>query len=647
MGVDKSEKSCPLPDTTDFVISGNNNIKTTSPSLQRFASGKISLVYASSLKTNPVNQIFQSVLKSTGEVVVNTQAVNSLKSTHEVNYNHYLIPDQDSVGVTWQSETNGPSSDRIFFKIYNDMGKNITPEVTVNPSNYPSNRAEYNPTTVISTDGKKMAISWVEKNTTENYDTIKLQYFKTQNGERIMGSAVTVSQKENCYFYYLKSIQLLDQGIAIVWISKCNTKDNADVDELNLIIYDWDGKNVSGLIPIGAKQQILHSQPDLAANVHEKNFFVIWETENNNIISISGAAFNFKGSLIKSIEHVNENLNNQIENIFPIIKSIGKNENAFYVIVWNYITKSNMDHNLHGKIYNSKIQEIGSEFKVNQNIKGEQDQPTLVATGALVEKKNVLYPEFLISWSSIEHDSNLKGIFSRVFLSDSTPLSDEFKINTQIEESQYSPVMVSTPNSKTGSNDFFIAWYNVDLASNQEIFGKQLKFTKIKMNVIIEKQQIQEGDYWDFSLHDNTFNCEKQDIQVEATLKDDNKLPEWLKWDQDLWRFAGTVPYNVATYTIVLNAKDPCENILQYTFDLQVTKASKKSSFHWSLFLGILIPGLVIFAVTIASVMYLRTKKIKTGYKEIIQNQAISSNFSDTQSYSSSNQFFQIEDDKL
>ncbi|KAJ3450399.1 hypothetical protein M0812_06575 [Anaeramoeba flamelloides] len=657
-----SEKTCPLPESTDFVISGNNNIESTTPSVKEFSSGKISLVYASSLKTNKEKQIFQSVLKDTGEIVVNSQVVNSLKSTHEVNYNHYLIANQDMMGITWQSETKGSQSDRIFFKIFDSLGKNVTPEVAVNPDNYPSNRTEYYPTTAISTDSKTIAISWVEKNLTKNFDSIKLQYFKSANGQRIKPEAITVSQNETCYFYYSQSIGLLDQGIAIIWISKCSTQDHADVNELKLRIYDWDGKPVRSIISLGRNEIGLNSKPCIATDVYGKHFFVIWESKKNNITSISGSVFDYKGKLIQSIAHVNDNLDSQIDNKYPMIRSIGKNENAYYVIVWNSITNTVMDHNLHCKIYNSKIKEMGGEFKVNQNIKGEQDQPTLVATGTFVEKQNILYPEFIVSWSSIEQDPNLKGIFSRVFLSDSTPISDEFKINTQIEESQYSPEIISTSNSNSNigsntdsnfnsnSNNFFIAWNNVDQDSNHQIFGKQLKLTKIKMNILIENQKITEGNYWDFTLHDNTFNCDKQDIQLDVKLQSTNQLPEWLKWNQNKWRFSGTVPANVTTYTIVLNAKDPCGNVLQYKFNLQVLKSSKKKNFHWSLIVGIIIPAFVILGLTIASIIYLKTKdnnNNNAGYKEIIQNQIISSNISDTAGYSSSDPFFINEDAKL
>ncbi|KAJ3427046.1 hypothetical protein M0812_26623 [Anaeramoeba flamelloides] len=614
-------ETCPIGIGDDLLVSSTDSVLPEKPSLLELTSNKISLLYLSETEENRFRKLYQVMLDSNGTVVSKTTKINDLLSHEDKNFNHFHLESTQRYGVTWQSESKGQLSSRIYVKLFEESGESYTSEIAVNQQKQTKEDfSEVCPTTVVSSDSKKIAVAWVEKNLTTNYGQIKFQILDSKDGSIQFQNPKTLSTQDQCIYSFTNSIPLSTKVIAIAWVKRCvkdnnnkkkNNKYNPDLTttttttttttELKTFIIGWDGKKIFEK-SFATNEIDPYFQPQLTANYEKELILVVWNTlimKSDPYIQISRdvyySSLKFDGTIVKDATLINKADSNL---------HYSPNNNA-------------NDHDLYGIIYGTDLSPIGDVFKINQNNNVQQTQPSILDSGYSVEVNKEKYPEFLVTWISGSKDASSNGIFSRMFIGNSNPISDELKINTKTELKQFSPVLTL---NKKKANSVLIAWKSrSETKKENTIFAKQIQYRRIQVKKSIKDQTINTLKFWDFSLEPDLFNTNKQNLDVTATLSDNKALPSWLSFDQADWRIYGKSPEKAASYTILITAEDPCRNNAQIQFNLKIEDVST-FRFNWTLFSIISIPVIVVLVFLIY--IYRRKKKLskKSAYKKLDQN---------------------------
>ncbi|KAJ6248290.1 hypothetical protein M0813_17955 [Anaeramoeba flamelloides] len=660
-------ETCPIGIGDDLLVSTTDSILPDQPSLLELTSNKISLLYLSETEENRFRKLYQVMLDSNGTVVSKTTKINDLLSHEDKNFNHFHLESTQRYGVTWQSESKGQLSSRIYVKLFEESGDSYTSEIAVNQQKQTKEDfSEVYPTTVVSSDSKKIAVAWVEKNLTTNYGQIKFQILDSKDGSIQFQNPKTLSTQDQCIYSFTNSIPLSTKGIAIAWVQRCvqdtsnkkkNNKYNPDLTttttttttELKTFIIGWDGEKIAEK-PFATNEIDPYFQPQLSANYEKELILVAWNTlvmKSDPYIQISRdvyySSLKFDGTIVKDATLINKADGNL--HYSPAIRSIENNYKSIFVVVWNCFNNNVNDHDLYGIIYGTDLSPIGEAFKINQNSNGQQTQASILDSGYSVEVNKEKYPEFLVTWVSGSKDTSSNGIFSRMFIGNSNPISDELKINTKTELKQFSPVLTL---NKKKANSVLIAWKSgSETKKENTIFAKQIQYKRIKTKASIKDQTINTLKFWDFSLEPDLFNTNKQNLEVTATLSDNKKLPSWLSFDQADWRLYGKSPEKATSYTIQITAEDPCNNKAQTQFNLKIEDVST-FRFNWTLFSIISIPVIVVLLFLIY--IYRRKKNLskKSAYKKLDKNYTNENDFEfSTENNSLEDDFNENEDNIL
>jgi len=107
-----------------------------------------------------------------------------------------------------------------------------------------------------------------------------------------------------------------------------------------------------------------------------------------------------------------------------------------YVVVWRSYLQDGSDNGIYAQRFDASGQPLGSEFRVNTTVAGEQIEPaiTALADGG-----------FVMTWMSISQDGSGWGIYAQRYDAGGAPVGGETRINTTTADNQESPSVTGLP----------------------------------------------------------------------------------------------------------------------------------------------------------------------------------------------------------
>jgi large repetitive protein len=172
------------------------------------------------------------------------------------------------------------------------------------------------------------------------------------------------------------------------------------------------------------------------------DFVITWTGRDSSGYGIYAQRYNAAGVAQGSETQVNTyTLSSQDNSSVAIVKTgVAAGD---YIVTWTSLGQSNLK-DVFFQRYNASGLAQGSETAVNQYTTSNQ-QDVSVSVG---ENGN-----FVVTWSSLDQDGDLQGVYARQFDASGVPLGNEFRVNTTTSGNQQNPTV-----SLDKNGDFIITW---------------------------------------------------------------------------------------------------------------------------------------------------------------------------------------------
>jgi hypothetical protein len=153
------------------------------------------------------------------------------------------------------------------------------------------------------------------------------------------------------------------------------------------------------------------------------SFITVWCSDNNGSRDIYAKIFNGTESAIGDEFRCNTNVTG--DQSYPAVAGL---LNGSFITVWHGAQTGNYD--IYAQIFNEAGNPIGEEFRCNTNVVGNQDNPSV----ASIDDGG-----FVIVWQGNQYGNS--DIFARIFNSRSEPIGDEFRCNNNETNIQRLPAV--------------------------------------------------------------------------------------------------------------------------------------------------------------------------------------------------------------
>src|SRR5258705_5329431 len=125
----------------------------------------------------------------------------------------------------------------------------------------------------------------------------------------------------------------------------------------------------------------------------------------------------------------------------PAVSTAG---DGSFVAAWSDAIQDGSGYGVFAQRYASDGSPLGAEFRVNAQVANDQKLPSIaVSSGG----------NFMVAWYSDLQDGDSAGVFARLFASDGSPQSGEFRVNTFTTSTQLYPSV-----AVDAVGDFVVAW---------------------------------------------------------------------------------------------------------------------------------------------------------------------------------------------
>jgi hypothetical protein len=213
----------------------------------------------------------------------------------------------------------------------------------------------------------------------------------------------------------LADVSAAASGFVIVWESDAEFNEKIVGQR-----FDENGNRVGEDFLVGAGEESFR-QPAVA---RASDFVVVWEagTANQNIV---GQLFDAQGQPAGVAGLVNTYTEDE-QNVPEVASDAQGN---FVVVYQSFKWPGDGDGEaIVGKRYASNAAPQGPEFLINQATEDDQEDPSVGRQPG---------GDFLVAWES--QDTDLTGIFARIFAADGAPKGNQFQVNNVGDGSQESP----------------------------------------------------------------------------------------------------------------------------------------------------------------------------------------------------------------
>ncbi|HEU64611.1 MAG TPA: hypothetical protein ENH96_04410 [Chlamydiae bacterium] len=266
----------------------------------------------------------------------------------------------------------------------------------------------------------------------------------TKNGSEFRVNTYITNQQKN------PSAASLSNGeFVVVWQSW--TQDG-DLDGIYGQIFNTNGTKKGLEFQINTWVNNSQEEPSVAS-FDDGKFVVVWQGrggQDGDLIGVFGQIFNADGTKSGSEFQVNTyTLNHQYESSVASL-STGK-----FVVTWTSLYQDGDQGGVYGQILNADGTKSGSEFQINTYTTDAQQFPSVTS---LSNNK------FVVTWQDGGQDGSFAGIFGQIFNSDGTKSGIEFQVNTYTIDSQMIPSVASLSNGK-----FVVTW--TSLNQDGDLYG--------------------------------------------------------------------------------------------------------------------------------------------------------------------------------
>ncbi|HOX58355.1 MAG TPA: hypothetical protein P5205_14885 [Candidatus Paceibacterota bacterium] len=234
---------------------------------------------------------------------------------------------------------------------------------------------------------------------------------------------------------------LANGNVAVVWGSYNQFSANS-LQDVYAQVLSPAGQKVGGEVLVNQFTSFNQRTPAVAG-LSDGRFAVAWVSEQqryDNSVSIYARIFNAAGSSSWSEFQVNTSTN------VCANPSVAAAPNGGFIVSWSEKDLSSLRTNswdVYARAFLSTGAAAGPVARLNQYRFGDQYAPTLALIGS----------DAMAIWTTLSQDGSGKGIVARIFRSDLTPQSDEFRVNTSTVGSQLHPAIAAD-----GAGRFLVAW---------------------------------------------------------------------------------------------------------------------------------------------------------------------------------------------
>ncbi|MGD2136627.1 MAG: DUF4347 domain-containing protein [Gammaproteobacteria bacterium] len=171
------------------------------------------------------------------------------------------------------------------------------------------------------------------------------------------------------------------------------------------------------------------------------DFMVSWDSDSQDSDGwgVFARLFDKNGAPLTAEIQVNETVTGDQQ-----YNDLAMDNSGNFVIVWNGNGSGGDATGIHGRLFDSGGNPLGSEFQINTNTGNTQQSPAVAITKT---------GEFVVTWQSDLQDGDGIGIFARQFASTGTPLGGELMINSTTGDDQALPDV----EMKAG-DEFVVVW---------------------------------------------------------------------------------------------------------------------------------------------------------------------------------------------
>jgi hypothetical protein len=221
--------------------------------------------------------------------------------------------------------------------------------------------------------------------------------------------------------------------------------------------FDANGLKVGGEFVVNASSSGNQFQPAITA-LADGGFAVAWYSDgerDGQYYDVFFQRYNAAGQAVGSETRANTSLN--YENTYQSEPAIIQLASGDILVAWRGEQQDGSNSGVYAQRFNSSTgAKLGSEFQLNTYTNDYQYDPSIAATAG----------GFVAVWTSRGQDSHVDGVYARLFNSDGSPASNEFRVNDTYYNWQNAPEVATLANG-----GFVVTWY--DNSSGDRILAQQ------------------------------------------------------------------------------------------------------------------------------------------------------------------------------
>jgi len=196
--------------------------------------------------------------------------------------------------------------------------------------------------------------------------------------------------------------------------------------------------------------------PDIAKSQFGDTVLV-WQDKGGQTFEIYTQSFDSSGNPFGYTKKINRYRPNDQKNPRIAMDEVGN-----YTVVWQSYGQDGSESGIYGQRFSYEGVKIGSEFKINTYILGNQANPAIAMSKT---------GWFVVSWVSDGHDKT--GIFAQIFSASGEKIGNELGVNTYKTDVQENPAVAVDE-----SGNIMIVWQSKDgaeTANGWDIHGRLFK----------------------------------------------------------------------------------------------------------------------------------------------------------------------------
>ncbi len=278
----------------------------------------------------------------------------------------------------------------------------------------------------------------IDVNTVNDAPVINLPAFDPTPSP--LGSEFVVNTETSSDQSVPKLASLKDGGYVAVWDS---LGQDGSIGGVYGQRFDAEGVKVGSEFQINTTTNNHQAETDVAG-LEDGGFVVVWRSQgqDGSGLGVYAQRYNADGTTAGWSE-TQVNTYTSSDQHDPEMAGL---TDGGYVVTWTSEGQDGSVYGIYGQVYDASGLPDGGEFRINQYTNNGQGTGTVVA---LPDNK------FVATWHSVGQDGDHYGVYARIY-DGSTPLDDEFQVNTTTANRQYPTGIAAQPDGT-----FVVVWTSI------------------------------------------------------------------------------------------------------------------------------------------------------------------------------------------